>query len=191
MNLLLHGHTHDGRLHRLSSGLLALSTGSAAVTAEARPQEVPNQYQLLTLGPSGVTRHARQYAVGQRRWIGDTRVSPTGSDWRHHEPHPLRHVHATFAVDQADTDPRRDVDRVPDPQRGVSAPEDSFFDRVLEAARVRHPDVPVHLWAPQASATGQPMNPSTPKQRSIASTAARFTLFPEQVESGPSAGSHP
>jgi len=55
VHLLLHGHTHDGRLHRLPSGLLALSTGSAAVTAEARPAEVPNQYQLLNLRPDGVT----------------------------------------------------------------------------------------------------------------------------------------
>jgi 3',5'-cyclic AMP phosphodiesterase CpdA len=78
VNLLLHGHTHDGRLHRLSSGLLALSTGSAAVTAEARLREVPNQYQLLAVRPGGVTRYARQYAAGQRRWIGDTRISPTG-----------------------------------------------------------------------------------------------------------------
>ena len=33
LHLLLHGHTHDGRLHRLPSGLLALSTGSTAVIA--------------------------------------------------------------------------------------------------------------------------------------------------------------
>src|SRR5262249_47750876 len=49
VNLLLHGHTHDGRLHRLSSGLVALSTGSAAVTAQARPAEIPNQYQMVTI----------------------------------------------------------------------------------------------------------------------------------------------
>ena len=74
-------------MHRLPSGLIVLSTGSAAVTAEARPQEVPNQYQLITIRGDGFTRYARQYAVGQRRWIGDTRISsdriglarPTGS----------------------------------------------------------------------------------------------------------------
>jgi hypothetical protein len=31
VNLILHGHTHDGQVHRLPSGLIALSTGSAAV----------------------------------------------------------------------------------------------------------------------------------------------------------------
>jgi hypothetical protein len=139
VNLLLHGHTHDGQLHRLSSGLPALSTGSAAVTAEARPQEVANQYQLLTIRPSGVTRHARQYAAGQRCWIGDTRISATGSDWHHHEPYQLEHVHGTFASDQPDADQRRNADRVPRPKHHRSAPGDDFFDRVLEATRASHP----------------------------------------------------
>jgi len=143
VNLLLHGHTHDGRLHRLSSGLLVLSTGSAAVTVEARPQEVPNQYQLLSVSPSGVTRHARQYATGQRRWIGDTRVSLTGSDSHHHESHALQHVHTTFAGDQPDADQRRDADRVPDPRCEGSAPGDGFFDRVLEATQASHPGATV------------------------------------------------
>ena len=150
VNLLLHGHTHDGRLHRLSSGLLALSTGSAAVTAEARPHEVPNQYQLLTVRPSGVTRHARRYAVGQRRWIGDTRISAHGSDWHHHEPHPLQHVHATFTSDQPDGDPRRDANRIPGPCPGGPAPGDDFFDRVLEATQASHPGATV-IPRPQAS----------------------------------------
>jgi hypothetical protein len=122
----------------LSSGLLALSTGSAAVTAEARPREVPNQYQLLTVRPSGVTRHARQYVVGQRRWIGDTRVSANGSDWHQDESHPLADVHATFTSDRPDRDPRRDADRGP---RHV--PGDEFFDRVLEATLANHPGATV------------------------------------------------
>ncbi|MGH3824020.1 MAG: metallophosphoesterase, partial [Pseudonocardiaceae bacterium] len=143
VNLLLHGHTHDGRLHRLSSGLLALSTGSAAVTAEARPQEVPNQYQLITVRPDGVTRHARQYAVGQRRWIGDTRISTNGSDWHHHEPHQLRDVHACFTGDRPDADQRRDTDHYASPRRDGSAPGEGFFDRVVEATQVSNPDATV------------------------------------------------
>jgi hypothetical protein len=122
----------------LSSGLLALSTGSAAVTAEARPREVPNQYQLLTVRPSGVTRHARQYVVGQRRWIEDTRVSANGSDWHQDESHPLADVHATFTSDRPDRDPRRDADR--DPRH---VPGDEFFDRVLEATLANHPGATV------------------------------------------------
>ena len=96
VNLLLHGHTHDAKLHLLSSGLPALSTGSAAVTAEARPAEVPNQYQLITVSRDGFTRHARQYALGQRRWIGDTRVSASGSDWRDRRAYELADVDAAL-----------------------------------------------------------------------------------------------
>jgi WD40 repeat protein/3',5'-cyclic AMP phosphodiesterase CpdA len=123
VNLLLHGHTHDGRVHPLSSDLLVLSTGSAAVTAEARPQEVPNQYQLLNVRPSGVTRHARRYSAGQRCWIGDTRVSSDGS----------HHIDATFPAAQPE---------VPEPQHPGPSPDDCF-ERVLEATRVRYPEATV------------------------------------------------
>ena len=96
VNLLLHGHTHDAKLHWLPSGLAVLSTGSAAVDIAARPAEVPNQYQLIKIHRDGLTRYARQYAVGQRRWIGDNRVSQTGSDWRDHATHELTNVDTVF-----------------------------------------------------------------------------------------------
>src|SRR5262249_25568195 len=86
LHLLLHGHTHDGRVHRLPSGLLALSTGSAAVKAEARPTEVPNQYQLLSLRPDGLTRYARAYFVDRKTWSGDLRADLARDAWQHTEP---------------------------------------------------------------------------------------------------------
>ena len=46
-------------------------------------------------------------------------------------------------MDQSDADQRRDADRGPDPRRDGSAPGDGFFDRVLEATRVRYPDATV------------------------------------------------
>ena len=82
INLLLHGHTHDGRVGFLSSGLLAASTGSAAVRLDARPTEVPNQYQILQVSRDEFTTWARQYSPRQKRWIGDTRVSEEGDDWQ-------------------------------------------------------------------------------------------------------------
>ena len=78
VNILLHGHTHDGRRQQLSSGLMALSTGSAAVSSGARAGEAPNQYQLVTIDRTSVTRHARRYEPRQRRWIADTGVSRSG-----------------------------------------------------------------------------------------------------------------
>ena len=40
LDLLLHGHTHEGKEDRLADGTLVLATGSAAVTADWRPGEV-------------------------------------------------------------------------------------------------------------------------------------------------------
>jgi hypothetical protein len=78
LNLMLHGQTADAALHRLPSGLLALSAGSAAVpTASASAQ-----YQLVTVRRDGLTRAGRQYTAGHRRWVGDTRISANGTDWR-------------------------------------------------------------------------------------------------------------
>ena len=92
LDLLLHGHTHNSRLSYLDSRLPVVSTGSTAVAEAARPTEVPNQYQVLRLGPEEITRYARQYSLGQKRWIGDTRGDPAGSDWRVSTPWPgVRH----------------------------------------------------------------------------------------------------
>ncbi len=80
LDLVLHGHTHEGKEDRLADGTLVLATGSAALVGARRPQEVPNQYQVLQLGPGRVTSWARQWD-GQRRWIADPRASSDGSTW--------------------------------------------------------------------------------------------------------------
>jgi WD40 repeat protein/3',5'-cyclic AMP phosphodiesterase CpdA len=148
INLLLHGHTHDGRLQRLASGLQVLSTGSSAVNADARPQEVPNQYQLITVHPDSLTRYARQYVVGQRRWVGDTRVSPTGSDWRDTVVPELADVSATFiSPDDHRSDdnllggdgPLPGSDPTERRPTGRASPGEEFREWVTEATRVRHP----------------------------------------------------
>jgi 3',5'-cyclic AMP phosphodiesterase CpdA len=79
LDLLLHGHTHEGKEDRLSDGTLVLATGSSAVSADWRPADVPNQYQVLRIEPERVTRWARQWD-GQQRWIADTRASQSGND---------------------------------------------------------------------------------------------------------------
>jgi DNA repair exonuclease SbcCD nuclease subunit len=81
LDLLLHGHTHEGKEDRLADGTLVLATGSSAVTADWRPAEVPNQYQVLHIEPGRVTRWAQQWD-GKGRWIADTRVSRSGRDTR-------------------------------------------------------------------------------------------------------------
>jgi 3',5'-cyclic AMP phosphodiesterase CpdA len=81
LDLLLHGHTHNGAQDRLADGTLVLATGSAAVTPSRRPEEVPNQYQVLRLRPDHVTRWARQWDTQRRSWIADTRISTDGNQW--------------------------------------------------------------------------------------------------------------
>ena len=75
LDLLLHGHTHDGAPDRLANGTLVLATGAAAVTAQWRPGEVPNQYQILRLRPDRVTRWARQWDASKQRWVADSRIN--------------------------------------------------------------------------------------------------------------------
>ncbi len=150
VNLLLHGHTHDGRLHRLGSGLVALSTGSAAVDAASRPAEIPNQYQFVTVRRGGFTRHARQYAPGQHRWIGDTRISATGSDWRDTQTCVFGSVDTALPpAESAESDESAaaadaagaSLARHQEP----AVPGEDFLDRVGQATRVSFPEAIVTL----------------------------------------------
>ena len=96
VNLLLHGHTHDGKLDWLNQRVPILATGSAAVKQVARPEEVPNQYQIVQLWPHGFRRWTRSYAPDRKGWIGDTRASSTGNDWRDAQSVEFLDVAATF-----------------------------------------------------------------------------------------------
>jgi 3',5'-cyclic AMP phosphodiesterase CpdA len=99
LNLLLHGHTHQGRVGWLGKSLPVLCTGSAGVSKEFRPGEgeVPNQYQLIRIGPKHLWLGMRQYAPEQKRWIGDTRASDGGGAWYHEEEIDFRDTTGTFA----------------------------------------------------------------------------------------------
>ncbi|MCP4548013.1 MAG: NACHT domain-containing protein, partial [bacterium] len=81
VNLVLHGHTHDGRLGWANPQTPILSTGSTGVNREARPEEVPNQYQMIRIWAGKLCRWTRQYVPGHKKWIGDTRVSEAGDLW--------------------------------------------------------------------------------------------------------------
>jgi 3',5'-cyclic AMP phosphodiesterase CpdA len=80
VNLVLHGHTHQGEIYWIHPALPVLATGSAAVVATARPDEVPNQYQLVRVHPGALERWSRAYAPDLKHWIGDPRVSQ-GDRW--------------------------------------------------------------------------------------------------------------
>jgi calcineurin-like phosphoesterase family protein len=40
INMLLHGHTHDGKITWMNSNIPVISTGSAGLKADVRPEEV-------------------------------------------------------------------------------------------------------------------------------------------------------
>lgn len=82
LDVLLHGHTHEGKEDRLADGTLVLATGSAAVTADWRPGEVPNQYQVISVQAGRLIRWARQWDARSGRWIADPRASRSGNDAR-------------------------------------------------------------------------------------------------------------
>ncbi len=173
LNLLLHGHTHNGRAGWLESGLPVVATGSAAVGAHARPAEVPNQYQLLRIDRDGFTRYARRYETDQKRWTGDLRVDPAGSSWSVRTPHAFQSVYASFPPpagawnDDEEGEPgrhepgRHGAGRHPHEPYERGADDDPLsgeapgglsgqprrppdtLDEIAEVARLRHPDATV------------------------------------------------
>jgi 3',5'-cyclic AMP phosphodiesterase CpdA len=82
LDLLLHGHTHDGKEDRLPGGTPVLATGSTAVNPQWRPDEVPNQYQILELSQGTLTRSGRQWDASGQTWGADPRVDRRRNRWQ-------------------------------------------------------------------------------------------------------------
>lgn len=96
LNLILHGHTHEDDINWADSNVPIISTGSAALKALARPEEVSNQYQSLRISPTKLERWTRRYDPLQKRWVGDTRCSPNGDEWHFSKAVSFAGVHGTF-----------------------------------------------------------------------------------------------
>ena len=165
LNLLLHGHTHDGKQDLLPNGLLVLSTGSTALAKEARPEEVPCQYQVLRIGRDHIQRFTRKYDVGQKRWIADTRCSDNGDQWQIEHPVTFIAVDATFPPStppeptESDKPPlpgsgrghRDDPEGLRDELRATAGGRgDGFLERVADVCRQRMPNAKI---MPQTSPT--------------------------------------
>jgi uncharacterized protein YjbI with pentapeptide repeats/3',5'-cyclic AMP phosphodiesterase CpdA/WD40 repeat protein len=144
VNLVLHGHTHDGKLGWLRPQVPLLSTGSAAVEGVARPHGVPCQYQLLRVHAGGVRRLTRAHQEAQRRWVGDTAASVDGNEWRHDHAVTLVDVHGAFPPDsEPDDEPDDEGEELPrlDPRRraGDARGADGFLAHLAEIACLREP----------------------------------------------------
>jgi len=79
IDLLLHGHTHRGNIHWWNQSLPVIGTGSAGVIKNSRPEEVPNQYQIIKITRDGIVRYCRAFAP-EEGWIPDARVGVNGVD---------------------------------------------------------------------------------------------------------------
>lgn len=134
LNLLLHGHTHDGKLSWLGRWPLpVLSTGSAALEADARPAEVPNQYQLIRLHAGGIDRWVRRYDPGAKRWVADTTISADGGSGK--DRHKISFADTGKAFDT-------DEDSFHEPPAATESTRievsNEFATRVMEVCELRH-----------------------------------------------------
>ncbi|MCP4592784.1 MAG: metallophosphoesterase, partial [bacterium] len=133
VNLVLHGHTHDGKLHWHDPQTPILSTGSAALKPEARPGEVPNQYQVIQIWNDRFRRWTRGYAPDRKMWIGDTRASADGSQWWDEKP-----LHSETTL------PSPVGRKRPDPDDLRFEARDDFLSRVETVCRLREKDAEIH-----------------------------------------------
>ncbi|MGH3248919.1 MAG: trypsin-like peptidase domain-containing protein [Trebonia sp.] len=141
ISLALNGTSRHVGINRLSSGLITVSPGGAAT----------GHYQLITVRRDSLTLRARQYEAAQHRWIGDTRVSATGSDWREDISWTATSADAALpppgetSLDARSAVGAYDGDDAEGTLSRHSRPQfvNEFLDRVAEATRVRFPEAAV------------------------------------------------
>jgi WD40 repeat protein/3',5'-cyclic AMP phosphodiesterase CpdA len=142
LNLLLHGHTHNSRIGSLGFTLPILATGSTALKTEARPPEVPNQYQAIRLWPDRIERWTRRYDAEHKRWEGDTRCSEDGNDWHIEHKVKFEFVHGIFPQTVRATR-QEDAAQAEAPEFmrlavDLREPSDDFLSRVAEVCKLRY-----------------------------------------------------
>lgn len=74
LNLLLHGDAHEDTGEALHVNVPVLGLGSSGVAVGQRPEEVPNQYQMLRISANGIQRWLRDYAPDKRRFLHSARA---------------------------------------------------------------------------------------------------------------------
>jgi WD40 repeat protein/3',5'-cyclic AMP phosphodiesterase CpdA len=145
VNLVLHSYAHDAQHHVLGPGVPVLSTGSSVHPDRSRLMEAPRQYQVLTVHPGGLVRFARAYRPDQRRWVGDTSVSPSGSSWQVPIAHDFAQVATALAVPDPDREPEVTEDGPEDSGSADPQGGDDFLERVREATAASHPTATISV----------------------------------------------
>ncbi|MEM7151742.1 MAG: pentapeptide repeat-containing protein [Myxococcota bacterium] len=130
VNLVLHGHTHDGTMGWLDARVPILSTGSAAVEAVARPHGVPCQYQVLRIEEDRVRRWTRAYNAAHHRWQADVAASASGNEWVHDHAVAFVDLHGVFPPQSAEDEVEEPL-RL-DPRRAAGVRSHGSGDDYLE-----------------------------------------------------------
>ncbi len=194
LNLVLHGHTHSGKLHVLNGELPVLATGSGALAQPARPEDVPNQYQIVRLWRDRFCHWTRAYAPDRKEWIGDTRASKKGDGWWCERRFSFQAVETTFPDRRAKESSkpvavgdgvRRGASRHAE-KSGLVEHRDDFLARVERVCRLRETEAEVDRIA-SSSITSEYLRVTTRKgdithQYAVgairsAVTAEAFTAF--------------
>jgi formylglycine-generating enzyme required for sulfatase activity len=147
VNLVVHGHTHDGKADWLGNKVPILSTGSAVIKAQhlapnqsqpipLRPEETPNQYQIVQLWPDRFMRWTRAYYPKNKTWGGDNRASENLDAWRAEEKASFADVQAAFPAEP----PSAANGPVPPPQPDSALPDEELR-RYLAAAENAHKEI--------------------------------------------------
>jgi WD40 repeat protein len=87
---------------------------------------------MVTVDQHGFTRAARHYPAGQRRWLGDTRISASGTDWRHRIDYRLTSVDAALRPLDSETSSRREATEGPPDGHEEADGETTFSDEDAE-----------------------------------------------------------
>lgn len=144
IHFLLHGHRHEAGLGRMANAVPVLSTGSTAVGVGQRAEEVPNQYQFLTLRAKAIERWTRQYDPRDKRWIADPRASKKGDRGDSEVKLDWIDAQAVFPSGGSSRSLRDEWEQarreLTERYRG-----ESFADRIIEVVQLRHPDARVSL----------------------------------------------
>ncbi|MFF3439391.1 pentapeptide repeat-containing protein, partial [Streptosporangium sp. NPDC002721] len=143
LNLLLHGHTHEGRIDSFGADALAvLCAGSTGVRKEARPDDVPNQYQLVKVTSRSLKVYARRYNASRYRWEGDTSIGIDRDQVTRRLRRSFNDCYATF-TSPASRDDGHDEETASWVHRPPDARRDDLLTRVRRVYQVRHPEADV------------------------------------------------
>ncbi|MEV4382728.1 pentapeptide repeat-containing protein, partial [Streptosporangium sp. NPDC049644] len=143
LNLLLHGHTHEGRIDSFGADALAvLCAGSTGVRKEARPDDVPNQYQLIKITPRSLKVYGRRYNASRYRWEGDTSIGANRDQAMRVLRRSFHDCDATFPALAAQGDDH-DKEAAPRARYSPDPRRDDLLTRVRKVCKVHHPDADV------------------------------------------------